>query len=111
MGLRRLDPYLERLTATSIVWMSGKELGMVSLQEDEVCLWPYSHDTFDEMGLTLTHEIVHRVHPDLKEGATWAMAHSLMDRSRWKMAVHSKLGGALLDGLKMLKRKGRSELG
>ena len=108
--MRKLEPYLDRLEATSIVWMSGKELGMVSVHEDEVCLWPYSHDTFEEMGLTLAHEIVHRVHPDLKEGATSAVAHSLMDRSRWKTAVYNKLGSALLDGLKMLKRKGRSEL-
>ncbi len=108
---RKLDPYLDQLDATSVVWMSGKELGMALVREDEVCLWPYSHDTFDEMALTLTHETVHRVHPDLKEGATWALARSLMDRSRWKIAVYDKLGSVLMAGLKTLKRKGRSELG
>jgi hypothetical protein len=106
-----LDPYLARLNASTIVWMSGKELGMTEAREQEVFLWPYSHETFEEMALTLTHEVVHRVRPELQEGATWAVAHSLMDRSRWKIAVYSKLANALLNGLKALRRRKRSELG
>lgn len=104
-----LEKYERKLSRVEITWLDGSELGVTSPRTPrrDVTLFPYNHDTFLDMSKTLTHEVVHLVHPDFErnEGAVEAITLSLMKRPAWVRHVQQKLGEALFDAVILLKSK------
>lgn len=98
--MRPLKVYERKLAAIEIVWVNGKELGYVATDlkpEARVDLLLYNHKAFSELVGTLTHEIVHLVHPEIEnnEGAIEAMAQALLRRPAWVRRTGQVLGHAL----------------
>lgn len=112
-----LEKYERKLDRVQIIWMDGKELGSTSptwsSRMPEVDLFPYNHDTFMDMTATLTHEVVHLVHPEFErnEGATEAVTSSLMKRPAWVRHVQQKLGEALFDAVVVLWKNKKVSIG
>jgi hypothetical protein len=89
---RRVQDYIDELRKVAVEFVDKQTVGM-AVTWPTVVLWPYDAGYEDPERLlhTLTHEVIHHVHPELPEGAVDALAWGLLRRPTWRGAAVDRL--------------------
>lgn len=102
--------FLEILEDVEIQWMNGRELGQTAHEPHDVLLWPYEHESAEELMKTFVHEVVHLMYADLPEGAVNAKTEALVRLEWCRREAYHFLTAALLEGLKAMKIRTKGKI-